>query len=247
MFSLVEFFVVGGLFLFGFMFLTNSKIRRRVFSLWSRKSNEVADQLGDAVTDTRYAVSQAEVQVEDFENKLAEAMAKLKVAKNEHANCVADAEKYAKIAQNAIDAGDDVRAKQALGKKQAAEKRAVAILGETQRNGVMVEELRARLSHRKDEVQDAKSDISMQEARLIGLHMRESMLAAASSFGDSSQDLTAARKSLDEYEARLDAKAELSGGNDEELERLYCVNTSVDEELAKMKAAKEVKPVKVGV
>ena len=230
MFTIFE-LVVGALLLVSFLaIITSKKLRRRIVGLWSRKTDDAADMFGDVVTDTQDAIVTAKVQVDNFESKIAGLMASIKLATNEHSQMVSEANKWHRIAEQAAIKNDIGGARTALGKKQAAEKRAVAIKNETDRNTSMCEELRSRLSSRKDEVRDAEVDVSVQEARLAGLKMREDMLQSVSAFGGTSQDITSARRSLDEYEARLDAKDELRG-NEDDLERLYMVDTNVDEAL----------------
>lgn len=213
--------------------VTNRKFRNRLWSFWNRKVDSAADNLGDVVTDAKDTIKKAHVEVENFEDKITRLMAKIKVSKNEHEKYVAEAEKWHQIATNAAKAGDTNRARVAIGQKQDAEKKAVSIQQDTAKNAALCDKFRAQLTARKDEVRSAEVDINVQDARQASLQMREDMLKASSAFGGGATDLNKARRELDEFEARLDAKDEL-GGNLEELEQLYSVNTNVDDELQKL-------------
>lgn len=230
MFSLLQFvgcIVVG---MFVLMMFTSQKLRRRITGLWRRKSDEVADNFGDVITDTKDAIHNAKSSVENFENQLANAKANIKIAQNQHANYVKEAEKYGELAARAAKAGDEKNARLALTKKQAAEKLAISTASETEKNVQLVERLVQQLSSRKDQIRTAELDVVIQEARQTSLNMRKEMMGASSSFTNINS-LDQARKELDLYEARLDAKEELSTDSVQQLEQLYSVDTKVDDEL----------------
>lgn len=241
MFNLIEFALVGFVVFVVLVVLTNTKLRGRIVSFWNRKTDAVADSFGDIITDGKDAIKKASVVVESFEDQIASAMAKIKVAKNQHEKLVAEANKYDGLAKAAIQAGDDVRAKTAIAAKQKAEKQAIVLHEQTVKNVELCDQLRLQLANRKDAIKNAATDIIVQEARQTGLQMREDMLKSSAAFGGQTTNLTEVRQQLDEYEARLDAKDELNGGGIEELERLYSVNTDIDIELDKMKNELNIK------
>lgn len=230
MFNFIEIVFGGIACLFVLMFLSNQKLRRRIYGLWRRKGDEVADNFGNVITDTKDAIHSAKVGVESFENQLANAKANIKVAQNEHAKQVKEAEKYGELAARAAKAGDEKNARVFLTKKQAAEKLALNIAAQNEKNIALTENLVSQLTNRRDQIRSAELDIVIQEARQSGLDMRSDMMKAASSFTNINS-LDQARKELDLYEARLDAKEELSGDNLDKVEQLYTVDTEVDKEL----------------
>lgn len=230
MFNFIEIVFGGIACLFVLMFLSNQKLRRRIYGLWRRKGDEVADNFGNVITDTKDAIHSAKVGVESFENQLANAKANIKVAQNEHAKQVKEAEKYGELAARAAKAGDEKNARIFLTKKQAAEKLALNIAAQNEKNIALTENLVSQLTNRRDQIRSAELDIVIQEARQSGLDMRSDMMKAASSFTNINS-LDQARKELDLYEARLDAKEELSGDNLDKIEQLYTVDTEVDKEL----------------
>jgi phage shock protein A len=217
-----------------FAVVTNTKFRRRLTSLWFRKTDAVADSFGDVITDTKDAITRGNQQVESFENKVADLAAEVKIASVKHAGLVADANKWARIAQNAVEAGDTKNARIAVANKQRAEKEALAIKTQTDENINTLERLKAELAGRRDQIQAAEADIVVQEARYAGLKMRDEMLQASNAFGGSFGDLETAKEEINRFEAKLDAKDELRGSSNVELERLYSVNTDVDDELQKL-------------
>lgn len=247
MFTFIQ-FALGLVAIFAmFAIITNTKFRRRLTSLWFRKTDAVADSFGDVITDTKDAISRGNVQVESFENKVTDLAAEVKVASVKHANLVADANKWARIAQVATEKGNIADARIAITNKQKAEREALAIKTQTDANVETLERLKTDLSGRRDQIQSAEADIVVQEARYAGLKMRDEMLQASNAFGGSFGDLEAAKEEINRFEAKLDAKDELRGSSNVELERLYSVNTDVDDELQKLIASvKETEPAKIG-
>lgn len=230
MFTVFE-FVVGAVFaVFFLMLVTSQKLRRRITGLWRRKTDEVADNFGNVITDTKDAIHNAKVNVDNFENQLANAKANIKIAQNQHANYVREAEKFGELATRAAKAGDEKNARIAISKKQTAEKLALSTASETEKNVQLVERLVQQLSNRKDQIRNAELDVVIQEARQTSLDMRKEMMDASSSFTNINS-LDQARKELDLYEARLDAKEELSTSSTEQLEQLYSIDTNVEDEL----------------
>lgn len=231
-------FVVGLVVIFAlFAVATNKKFRRRLVSFWGRKTDEVSDNFGNVITDTKDALKNAHKEVESFEDKVARVMADIKIATKTHASKVADAEKWARIAKSCLENQDEANARIAVKNKQKAEKEALAIKTQTDLNIVEVEKLKSQLLNRKDQIESAENDIVVQEARLASCKMRDDMLAAGDAFGGSFNDLEAAKKEIDRYEAELNAKDELTGTSAVELEQLYSINTDVDAELAALKSS----------
>lgn len=247
MFSILQ-FVAGLAFIFLlFAVATNTKFRRRLKSFWFRKTDEAADNFGDVITDTKDVLKTAHVEVEDFENRVAKVMAEIKIAAKTHADRVADADKWGRIAKAMLEKGDEANAKLAIKNKQAAEKQALGIKTQTDINVATVEKLKAQLANRKDVIETAESDLIVQEARYAAVKMRDEMLQASDSFGGTFTDLNAAKNHIDREEARLDAKDELRGTSAAELEQLYSINTDVDAELEALRSSlKGSAPVTTG-
>lgn len=241
MFSTLQ-FVAGLALIFGiFALATNVKLRRRLWGLWNRKTDQLADNIGDVITDTKQAIANANTEVENFERQIAKAMGEITVAKSDHASAVADAQKWGRIAEHHAKQGDEANTRTAVQKKQAAEKRALSIKTQTDLNIAQVEKLKAQLAARKDQLTTAESDIVVQEARQTSLKMRDDMLQASSAFGGSFADLEQARKEIDRYQAELDARDELRGSSAEELERLYNIDTNVNDEVQRLMSSGSAK------
>ena len=218
---------------------SNYKLFKRVKGWYYRQTNDAANLFGTIVDDAKDNLKAAEVETKDFRNQIAELMAANEKLDNEHKKSVAEAEKWLTIAKEAAAAKNQEHVKAAVEKKQAAEKYGITLATNVAQNEKLIQKLRNQLDSRVNEIKTAKTDVVTNEVRFTSLRMRERMLNASNAFGGGSLDsLTKTKEDLDDYERKLNAMDELGGEEAVELEKIYRVDTKVDDEVQRLMFAK---------
>jgi len=230
-----------------FLVFGNAKLKKRVKSWINRKQDGAADSFGNEITDYSDNLAEARNQAVEFKKKIADLMAEVRVNKNTHGGLVADAEKWNSVASQAAAGGNTEHVKRALAEKQKSERRALSLLEQVEKNSTLVENLRAKLNAREDQIDDAESNTAALKARNAGNEMRRQMHESSAAFGgsDSLGNLNVLTDKIARDEALVDSMDELAGQPVSDLENLYSVNTALDDEVAKMMASvkKEEKSV----
>ena len=214
---------------------SNYKLFKRVKGWYYRSTNRAADAFGTVVDDMKDNIKNAGAEANEFKTQIAELMAANSKLNKEHQKSVADAEKWSLIAREAAEAQNEQHVRSAVEKKQSAEKHGIMLATTVANNEKLIQKLRSQLDNRFDQIKIAQTDVVTQEARFTSLQMRERMLQASNSFGNSELDsLTKTKEELDAYEAKLDALDTLTTDDAIQLEKIYHVDTKVDEEVSKL-------------
>lgn len=212
----------------------NKKLRRRVKGWFTRETNNLADNFGDVVTDMHDSIQTGKIEAAKFKGRIAELIATNKMLEKDQFEAVHEAEKWGAIAKEAAAKNNEEHVRLAVTNRQKAEQKSVKLSKTVEDNETLISKLCLQLDTRVNELKNAESDVSTQNARLTSLRMRERMSKASNSFGGEFDDFSKAKKELDMYEAKLDAEDSLSSNDSLNLEKIYNVDTSVEDEVAKL-------------
>lgn len=217
---------------------------RSLANIFRKKVKEIDQAVKDPIADGEAAIEDSEKQVANFQEQIAKLLAKNKQTERNVSELEADVAKYEIIATNALKAGNEDAARQALEIQGQKEKVLATLKGEVQANEKLIEGLRAQLNTARSRIDQAKSNKFRLEARLEGAKIREGLAEASSSLSSNNSPFAALddlEKVVDEVECRAEAKEELVGQEPANVaanleEQFLKESSNVDDRLAKLKA-----------
>lgn len=207
------------------------------------KKNELNEALKNPVRDTAIAIQDSEAELEGFQTKIRDLMARNKVVEGERNSKQEAYDKYDRIAVAAVEAGSDDDATSALEAQAAIETELNALSSEFDQNNALIKRLRDQLNQGRAKIRKAKSQQVSLKARQEGAKIREGLANAASTMASDSplSALDDLEKAVNEAEARAEATEDLVGSEPENqaaaLEDKYLSESSgVADRLAALKA-----------
>lgn len=211
---------------------------------WFRaKNQQAAEALSDPVRDGKLAIQDSEKQVQEFTSKIATLIAETKRMERQVTDSIADVSKYQAVAGAALRAGNEADARDAIALRQKAEQQAQAIQQQVTANQTLIQQLRDQLSTARLKIAKAQSNITQLQARADAAKIRTDLAKAASAFSSGQGGLAALdnlEKSVLKQESEAEAYEEIAAvsgpAGQSLLEKYSTADSSVDQELEKMKA-----------
>ena len=214
-----------------------------ISSFWNmlrRADNSAAEAMKDPVGDAELAIEDSKKKIAEFTLTIAKAIAENKRFEKEQKEAHLQAEKYQRIAEAALKAGNEDDARSALSKAQTNSSRSDALKKDIARNDSLIQKQRDILNKLKTKVDNAASNKRILEMRHNGAKSMKALASAQADFaGDGSPfaALDNLEDSVVQAETEAEAYTEMFGADD--LEDKYANlegEASVDDALAAMKA-----------
>ena len=200
----------------------------------------VESKMENSVNDHKYAIEDSEKMAKEFRGKIATGLASLKGMEKQAATHATEAKKYGRIAEMAVEAGNDADAESALNKQTSAEGQHKALKAQITAMRKDIDTQRSRLDKINTQISQAKSSHAISALRHEGAKARKAFVEATSDFGDDDNPLKALEAlnaKTDAIEAEAEAMEELSGVNEESLEDKYAEKPAASSDrLAALKA-----------
>jgi phage shock protein A len=198
-------------------------ILQAVHNWFRAKNQEAAEALSDPVRDGKLAITDSERQIAEFTSKIAGLIAEVKNMERQLADSKSEVAKYQNVAAAALQAGNESDARDAIGLKQKAQQQVDTFQNQLTANNALVTKLREQLNNARLKVASARSNITQLQARSSAAKIRTDL-------------------AVNKQESVAEAYEELaatSGSAGQTLIEKYSVagNTSIDDELQRMKAA----------
>jgi len=211
---------------------------------WFRaKNQEAAEALSDPVRDGKLAITDSEKQIEGFTSKIATLIAETKSLERQTAESTSEVSKYQAVAAQALQAGNEADARDAITLKQKAEQQAQALGTQLSANKELVLKLREQLNTARMKVAKARSNITQLQARSQAAQIRTDLAKASSEFHSNKGGLAALdnlEKSVNKQETVAEAYEDLAASTAPAGQALldkYAVgDASVEAELQRLKS-----------
>jgi len=220
-------------------------ILQAVHNWFRAKNQEAAEALSDPVRDGKLAISDSEKQIAEFTSKIAGLIAETKNLERQLNDAKSTVSKYQNVAAAALQAGNENDARDAITLKQKAEQEVNTLQSQWTTNNALVTKLRDQLNTARIKIANAKSNITQLQARSSAAKIRTDLAKATTEFGEkqgglaSLDNLEAAvnkqETQAEAYEELADAASSTPGQN--LIEKYSAGSSSVDDELARMKAS----------
>jgi phage shock protein A len=207
---------------------------------WDKKS---AEAISNPVENADLAIDDSKAQLARFKESVRQAMASNKMLERRKKDAEADRDKYARIAKLAVDAGNDVDARQALEEKQRFERQAISFGNDIDRNNKIITQNQEMLDKVENKIVNAETNKEILSSRLESAKAREGLAKAGSELGGDGAlaALDNLENAVNKAEAMAEATEVIEGVGNTSLEDKYNgVEASVEEELQRMKAGKLV-------
>ncbi|MCX8512258.1 MAG: PspA/IM30 family protein [Chthoniobacteraceae bacterium] len=211
---------------------------------WFRaKNQEAAEALSDPVRDGKLAITDSEKQIEGFTSKIATLIAETKSLERQTAESTSEVSKYQAVAAQALQAGNEADARDAITLKQKAEQQAQALGAQLSANKELVLKLREQLNTARMKVAKARSNITQLQARSQAAQIRTDLAKASSEFHSNKGGLAALdnlEKSVNKQETVAEAYEDLAASaapaGQALLDKYAVGDASVEAELQRLKS-----------
>ncbi|MBT3269016.1 PspA/IM30 family protein [Candidatus Poribacteria bacterium] len=220
---------------------------------WLRsKDEDAAKAIGDPVRDGKFAIEDSKKQIAEFTQKIAKLVASNKRMERERTDAEAEARKFHVFAERAAADGAEEDVRTALEQRAQAEQRLTTLDSEIENTSQLIAQLRAQLNTSRAKVAGAESNLVRMSARMEGAKVRQELAKASSSFSTGDSPLAALdnlEREVETLETEAEAWEELStdpaADAQKSLEDKYGAagSTEVDDEVAKLMAAAQKKPL----
>lgn len=207
-------------------------------SIWNSIKNifrenvdKADDALKDSVRDGKYAIEDAEKDIEKFKSQIADLMVQNKQSEKEIDNKKKEIETYERLAKRAAEVGNKEDARKALEKKKQRKQELVALESSYQNSKKIEHNLRSKLEMRRNQVAQAESNFAQLKARKTAADISKQY--AGADVGESSfAALDNLANDVERSEYEVEALEDLEGGDDQELLEKYSDdNEDVNDEL----------------
>ena len=220
----------------------------RIRGVARRKSEDVTDNIGLGKDEHSERIRDAKSSLVDFKRQIAQFTASNKKLERDHESEVANAEKFARLVDAAVEAGNEENVGKCLTLQEAAENKAISISLQLKKSLKQLEALQKQSNERGDEIEGYESNAALLAAKEASLNMRTNMANASTAFGGKGSlgDLGAYEAKLQEEEDVLDAMDGMDNSTADDMEALYGDGGSVelsDKVKALMDKAKAAKAV----
>ncbi|WP_407269017.1 PspA/IM30 family protein [Radiobacillus sp. PE A8.2] len=214
------------------------KMFKRVKTVVSSELNAMLDKAEDPVKMLDQFMRDMESDIREVESAVAKQIANEKMLKRKADDAQALVDKRQKQAETAIEAGNEDLARRALQDKSDQQQQATMLQESWQRAKQDSDTLRVKLDEMKKEYQDMKLKKDTLKARAESAKTRTKMNRTMSSIGndESKQGFERMEEKVLRYEAEADTSEDLSAASrslDDEFEQLE--KNDVDDELAALK------------
>lgn len=193
---------------------------------------KILDQL---LLDMQEQLNAAKIQVRDT-------LADQKRLEKQYADAKKQAEDWEKKAMNAVRAGEDDLAREALARKSQYDEQAAAFQSSAEQQKGLVEDLKVSLKQLNTKIEEAKRKRNSLVARAQQVEAKQAMATTAQSMsgGNAFDEFERHAGKIDEFEIEVQAGAELSQTTkDQDLEAKFAkvdAMAGADDELAALKA-----------
>lgn len=193
---------------------------------------KILDQL---LLDMQEQLNAAKIQVRDT-------LADQKRLEKQYADAKKQAEDWEKKAMNAVRAGEDDLAREALSRKSHYDEQAAAFQSSAEQQKGLVEDLKVSLKQLNTKIEEAKRKRNSLVARAQQVEAKQAMATTAQSMagGNAFDEFERHAGKIDEFEIEVQAGAELSQTTkDQDLEAKFAkvdAMAGADDELAALKA-----------
>ena len=215
---------------------------KAVYNWFRAKNQEAAEALSDPVRDGKLAITDSEKQIEGFSSKIATLIAETKTLERQAAESAAEAVKYQAVAAQALQAGNEADARDAIGLRQKAEQQAQTLSAQLAANKDLVTKLREQLNAARIKVAKARSNITQLQARSSAAQIRTDLAKASSEFHSNKGGLAALsdlEKAVNKQESLAEAYEDLAAtsapAGQALLEKYSVGDASVEAELQELK------------
>ncbi len=220
-------------------------ILQAVHNWFRAKNQEAAEALSDPVRDGKLAISDSEKQITEFTSKIASLIAETKNLERQLNDSKSTVSKYQNVATAALQAGNEADARDAIALKQKAQQEVDTLQAQWDANNGLVTKLRDQLNTARMKVANAKSNITQLQARSSAAKIRTDLAKATTEFSSQQGGLAALddlEKAVNKQETQAEAYEELasaasSSPGQQLIEKYSAGQSSVDDELARMKAS----------
>ncbi|MCT2534978.1 PspA/IM30 family protein [Aquibacillus koreensis] len=214
------------------------KFFSRVKTVVGSELNAMLDKAEDPVKMLDQFMREMESDIREVESAVAKQIANEKMLKRKHDDAQALVDKRQAQAEKAIEAGNEDLARRALQDKKTQDQQATSLKESWERAKTDADQLRTKLDEMKKEYQDMKLKKDSLKARAESAKTRTKMNRTMSSIGndDSKRGFERMEEKVMQFEAEADTSEDLSAASkslDDEFDNLE--NDGVDDELAALK------------
>jgi len=222
------------------------KIWKRIRNIFKQQIDNADAALADTTRDGKYAIEDAKKEVQQFTTKIAELKRQTIVMQRRLKEAESNISKMQKVAEIAVESGNDMDAAAALTQKKSWEKQASEYGNQIKQNDALYQQFIRDREDRMEKIRKAETNISTLAARKDAASMRESAAKVRAGFKGS--DALSVLDELEEEVLKAESEAEafehIAAVDTSVLgleEKYANINSVVEDELAALKAAKAAK------
>lgn len=208
-------------------------------NMFRSAADAAADATENTAVNAKYDIQDAEKQLKEYRNSIANALASNKSLERKLDAAKADQSKFEKLATLALEQGNESDARTALETAEGHERVYNDFKRQIAANDAQIAKMRKQLEVSESKVANAKNDLQILTARQESLEVRKALSKANSKFGDTGAlgRIDSYREKVQSQEDQLVAMEEISVDASESLEEKYATSSSsVEDKLAKLKA-----------
>lgn len=200
-------------------------------------------------TNSAIAIDEAEKKAVEYRQVIRDVMAQNKIVSKDIENKTVEVEKYGRMAERALDSGDEAGATQCLETQTRVETELASLQKQFELNKVTISNARTQLSKMEAKIESAKSDRTRLLTQRKGAQLRKQMAEANSKLAGADNplaDLDLLANQVEKEEAEAAATEELvnaeAGNVAASLEEKYgdSAQSSAADKLAALKAKRNV-------
>jgi len=216
-----------------------ASLLRGIKNFFRGKAEKAAEALADPVRDGKFAIEDAQKQIDAYRQKIGEFSGKIKVQERKLVVAKGDIDKWTSLATVAAQKQDADSAKIALMEKNKAVKEVSVLEAELTQNKAVLNNTKTQLQQMVDKVGNAESNFDQLKIRKESAELRKEMSGVGMD-GKPFAELDSLQEAVDKSECQAEAFEEVTqtGQGAASVEAKYGNNgsTEVDAELAELMA-----------
>jgi phage shock protein A len=170
--------------------------------------NAIEGAIDNPIQENRYDIEKAEKELIDYRHQLAKLIAANTRLKHEQEDAQGQADKYARLADRAAQAGNRGDVAEAIRQKNMHASRVVSITTELTKNDELISAINTNISNHQNRIDSAKIKCVQLETRLTNAELRGEMVATTLNT-EGLNALDDLEKKVEEKESLVDATAQV--------------------------------------
>jgi phage shock protein A len=216
---------------------------KKLRNMFRQQVDKVDKSLADTARDGKYAIEDANKEIAVFTEQISNIRKEILLMEKKLKAAESNVEKMSRIAEKAVDSGNDADASSALTQKNLSMKEVIEYKRQVEKSNAIYQQLLKDRKARQAKIDRAQMNMSTLSARQSAAKMRESAAKVRAGFegSDALSALDELEESVEKDEASAEAFEEIAGmdNSSEDLEEKYSIDTSVEDELAALKQARD--------